>query len=209
MLTYRKIFFLFISLFLLAGCRTSSNPGQRGTFDRNCFRKFVPEFQTQWYTASVDVTGTHFSGLLLFKTLADNSVRIAFTSEAGTTFFDFEFVPDQEPRALFALPQMNRGPVIRTLLNDLELVLMKYEKDPHAELYEDEKSNYLKVPKGRKTIYLTATRDCLQLLSVRQEWGGKKKVEVAMTGYSANVPDSISIIHHNFNMQIKLRKLQQ
>ena len=208
MLTYRKHFFLFISFFVWARCSAPSHLGQKGSDDRDCFRKFVPTFQAQWYIATVDVAGNHLSGLLLFKSFADSSVRVAFTNEAGTTFFDFEFGSTQN-KVTFAIPQLKRGPVIRTLQNDLELVLMRYERDPLAELFIDEKSKVLKVPKGRKTIYLVATQDCQQLTNIEVEWGGKKKVELTMNGYSGHVPDSISIIHYNFNMQIKLRKLEQ
>ena len=208
MQTYRKGFFLFISFFVWIGCQAPSYARKAGKFDRDCFKRFVPDFRTQWYKATIDVTGKHFSGLLLFKSFGDSVTRVVFTSEAGTTFFDFEFGARRN-KVNFILPQINKGPVIRTLQNDLYLVLMRYERDPKATLLVDQDSKYLQVPRGRKTIYLVTSDDCQHLKSIREEWGGKKKVEVTLGGYTAGVPDSISITHFNFNMQINLRKLQQ
>ena len=204
----RKNFFLFISFFVWAGCQAPSHAWKAASYDRDCFKRFVPDFQTQWYKAAVDVTGRHLSGLLLFKAFADSSIRVVFTSETGATFFDFEFGPHFS-KVNFALPQINKGPVIRTLQNDLDLVLMRYERDPKAELLSDHSNKYLKVQRGKKAIYLVTSDNCLHLKSIWEEWGGKKKVEVTLSGYFGSVPDSISITHYNFNMQINLRKLRQ
>ncbi len=207
MQTYRKHFFLFISFLICAACRMPLQIGQPGKYDRDCFTKFVPDFQIQWYKASIDVTGKHLSGLLLFKTLPDSSVRVVFTGETGTTFFDLEFDAAQR-KVNFVLPQFNRKPVIRTLQNDLDLIFMRYLRDPSAELFFDGKSKYLRVKSGGKTIYIWATNNCEHLQKIEEEWGGKKKVEVTMYG-DGSAPDSVRITHYNFSMDIKLRKLER
>ncbi len=208
MRTYLRNCLLFISFLFPAACRPAYPLLHTGNFDRRCFQKFVPDFRTQWYKASVDVGKKHFGGLLLIKKDSGSSIRTVFTNEGGATFFDFEFGPGS-PKVNFTMRSLNKAPVIRTLQNDLELILMRYEGDPQAQLLSDEKSNYLKVSKDKKTIYLVATKDCRQLDRIEEVWGGKKKVEVILKGYSQQVPDSVSVIHHNFNMQIYLKKFEQ
>lgn len=208
MVNYRTRFFLFISLLSCAGCKSPSRLLSVGADNPECFQKFVPEFKTHWYKASIDVTGNHMSGLLLFKSFGDSLTRVVFTNEAGTTFFDFGF-EQQQTTVNFVLPQLDRKPVIRTLQNDLDLILMRYARHTQAESLSDQKLNYLKVKKGKKTIYIIVSDDCQRLMGVEEEWGGKKKIQVTFGTYVDHVPDSVAIVHHNFNMQINLRKLQR
>jgi len=174
--------------------------------DAGCFQRFVPKFSTQWYKASVDVTGRHLSGLLVLKTISDSTTRTVFTNEAGTTFFDFEFSPGTV-KTNFALPQLNKGAVIKTLQNDLSLVLMK--DLPAGELQTDKPRTRLKINRGKKTVYVYSDDSCSQLDRIEEEWGGKRRVEAKVFGQPGLAPDSIKIKHFNFAMEIDLRKLIQ
>src|SRR5690349_10497852 len=79
---------------LLAGCASSYQDLKPVQADPACLAKFKPVFKSTWYNASIDVVGKHLSGLLLFKTMADSTMRVVFTNEVGITFFDFEFAPN-------------------------------------------------------------------------------------------------------------------
>ena len=59
--------------------------------DVNCIKHFAPRFTTTLYSATVDVTRHHFSGILFFKVMPDSSTRVVFTNEMGVKFFDFAF----------------------------------------------------------------------------------------------------------------------
>ena len=92
--------FLFLSLILMSGACSPKLPSvqslQPAVADAGCIKKFKPVFQSDWYAASIDVVGKHLSGLLLFKSMPDSSMRVVFTNEAGIKFFDFGFASNDD-----------------------------------------------------------------------------------------------------------------
>src|SRR5215207_2278735 len=86
--------------------------------NEDCIAKLTPfRLNTSWYHASVDVVGSHISGLLLIKHMPDSSMRVVFTNEAGVTFFDFGF-NDGNFKVHNIIGQLNKKPVIQTLRKD-------------------------------------------------------------------------------------------
>lgn len=96
---FRSIFLICISALLLfsAGCYMTqyshsgrlnmSGPG----YDE--LMPFPPGFTMALYKARLEVNGREFSGLMMIKAFEDNSYKVAFFSELGLNFFDFELRP--------------------------------------------------------------------------------------------------------------------
>ncbi|HLZ16248.1 MAG TPA: hypothetical protein VKQ08_04385, partial [Cyclobacteriaceae bacterium] len=116
--------FLFASISgVMLSCSGALQPRQAAV-NATCLDKFKPIFTSDLYAASADVTGKHLSGLILFKTMPDSSVRVVFTNEAGVKFFDFGFQRDGKFTAHQVIRQLNRKLVVRTLQKDFELAMM-------------------------------------------------------------------------------------
>ena len=91
----RIIFLICISLlFILPGCYMSQY-GKRSLLDMNDpaygeLMPFQPGFEKALYKAHLEVNGREFSGLMMLKESVDGNYKVAFFSELGLNFFDFE-----------------------------------------------------------------------------------------------------------------------
>ncbi len=194
---------------LIGGCTSTYNDLQAvQTHNPDCIHKFVPTFHSDWYNASVDVVGKHLSGLLLFKTMADSSLRIVFTNEVGITFFDFEFGKQGEFNVRHIISQLDKRPVITLLRKDFELILMRGASENLKTFSRKDEFFYARTGK-KETDYFITDKDCASLLRIEKASRRMKKVEVLLTGEQHKAPDSVYLKHFTFNMQIALKKLQR
>ena len=154
------------------------------------------------------MTGKHLSGLVLFKTMPDSSLRIVFTNEAGVKFFDFGFLPDGSFKAYSVIKQLNKKPVVKTLQQDFELILMRKVGRETPSIYHD--GNHLKFGfEGKKnTDYVVTDMDCGRLIQLEKANGNDSKTKATLFGQTST-PDSILVKHLTFNMEIKLKKLNR
>lgn len=202
-------------LFSLAGivlCQCASDYRNLQTTgpDVECAAKLAPTFlKTSWYNASIDVVGKHISGLLLIKNMPDSTKRVVFTNEAGVTFLDFGFSDSGDFKVYTVIRQLDKKPVIQTLRKDFELIMgLPFKKGGYTRSVAGEEVYFAAVQK-KETAYFITSKDCASLQ--RLEWGAsrKKKVSVVLPGSAYPSPDRIELIHHTFNMQIKLTRIQK
>ena len=125
---FRSIFLICISALLLfpAGCYMKqyshsgkvnmSGPG----YDE--LMPFPPGFAKALYKARLEVNGREFSGLMMIKSFEDNSYKVAFFSELGLNFFDFELRPIENMNHLNLYIHNIYSPLDKTFL------LNKFEK---------------------------------------------------------------------------------
>ena len=202
--------FLLISMLGgLMSCRPALQPRQPAAVDVACINKFKPHFTSDLYDASVDVIGKHISGLVLFKMMPDSAMRIVFTNEAGIKFFDFGFQGDGKFSAHYVIKQLNRKLVVKTLRKDFELTMMSRvgKEQPEAYFVKDELR--FSFAGKKETDWVVTDAGCSTLLRLEQGTEEKKKTNVRLFGKPGHVPDSIFINHLNFNMVIKLKRLDR
>ncbi len=198
---------LYVSCWLVcAACSSAYKKLQRTEAGTDCVAAFKPSFTRALYNAQVNVTGKHLSGLLLIKTMPDSSIRIVFSSEAGFTFFDFEW-NKHTFKVHYIFSSMNKKPVIRTLRKDFELVLMRHLDAAGSYTLKEHETYYRVFPDGKDFYYYITDSACASLL--RMERGSRKKrvAEAVMLAGSNGMPDSIGIKHHNFSFDIGLKRL--
>lgn len=170
--------------------------------------KFKPVVPFAIYQASVDVLNKHLSGLLVIKTMDDNSVHTLFQSEMGLTYFDFVWSNDNHFKVINVIKQMNKKAVINTLRKDFELMLMKNMDLSNVETLSDSTGLFNKILKGDEIIYIVTDSDCVQLKRIISATSRKSKVTLTMNT-PANVPDSVNIHHEKFKFIISLKKIEQ
>ena len=192
---------------MFSACSSAYKKLQRTEAAATCVTDFKPIFTRALYQAQVNVTGRHLSGLLIVKAMPDSSLRMVFASEAGLTFFDFEFSKD-DFKVHYIFSRMDKKPVIKTLRKDFELVLMQHLDAAGAYTLKENGDYYRVFPDGRDLYYYITDSACTNLL--RMERGSRKKrvVEAVMQPGNGGIPDSIGIQHHNFNFNIGLKRLQ-
>jgi hypothetical protein len=202
--------YLLFSFFVVTGCASEYKALQPIEPTANCIVKIRPtQLETAWYNASIDVVGKHISGLMLIKNMPDSSVRVVFTNEAGIKFLDFEFGAKDNFNVHYIMKQLNKKPVIHTLRKDFELMLFKpFQYLPEGAFFFEDKVYYA-FPQKSETAYFITSKDCASLQYVELGSKRKKKVTAFFYGSKSSQPDSISLVHHTFDMHIKLRKLKK
>jgi hypothetical protein len=196
-------------LLILAGCSSRYKGLQPATGNINAIQKFAPSVKRALYKCDVDVTGHHLSGLLLFKTLPDSSVRVVFSNEMGLKFFDFEFKPNGDFKVYYVIKMMDKGPVIKTLKKDFELVMLPKPDAQGAYLLKDERSLYYVFPKPKGTYCYITDLAGTELTTMEICSPHKAIVQAMMKNYSEGVPDTIGITHKNFSFTIGLKKIER
>lgn len=195
-------------LFLLAGCSSVYKNLRLATGDVNYIEKFKPNFNEALYKAEIDVTSHHLSGLLLIKTLPDSSIRMVFTNEMGFKFFDFEFKPNGDFKVFSIVKQMDKGPVIKTLKKDFELVLLANDAKA-AYMLKDDNNLYYVFPKPKGTYCYITDLGGSELKVMEIASPHKAIVQAVMKDYKNGIPDTIGISHKNFRFNIGLKRIEK
>jgi len=202
-----QVWVLMFACLSLNSCKSEYRHLRRAEGDVNCIRAFSPAFGNNLYSAYVDVTKHHFSGLLFFKRMPDSSMRILFTNEIGVKFFDFAFTKDNQFIKYYVLAKMDKKVVVNALKNDLRLVLLKPDLS-EAKIFKDSAYTYVTTrDKSGNDHYIT--ENCKKLVRIEKASKRKPVVVVQMLDYINGVPDSIDVQHKNFKFHIALKRVER
>jgi hypothetical protein len=202
------LFLIYISAgFLNCSCNAHSHL-QKIRSGESCVLKFKPDFKHVLYQTSVDITGKHFSGILLIKKMQDSSIRFSFSNESGFSFFDFGFGPDSGFFVFQITPRMNKKAVIKTLRKDFELLLFSNMDTAKSYTMTDSSQVYHAYPQPKGINYYITDTNCSRLIKMQRASKHKPVMEAYLGSFSVDkTPDSISIHHLNFNFSISLTKI--
>jgi hypothetical protein len=202
-------YLLFVSIIMIISCRSPYRNLPVAEGRSGCPVKFKPVFKSELFNTQVNVVGKHLSGLLLVKTMPDNSLRMVFSNEAGFKYFDFEFTATGEFRVHYVISQMNKKAVLQTLRKDFELVLMRFSKPEASYVLKKDSLYFYAYPQQKEVDYYITDASCSRLIGIEKASGRKTKVRVIMENYRNGVPDTIGITHNNFNFNIGLKHLER
>lgn len=192
---------------LFTGCKNYYQVLKPATGDVKCIEKFAPQFTKVMYSAYVDVTKHHFSGILLMRLMPDGGTRIVFTNEVGVKFFDLGFAGEGTFTKFYVLPKMDKKVVINALKNDLGLILLRPDL-VNAIVQTDGTNKYITVPNKKGNYHYIADKNCTKLIRIEKASKRKAVVIAEMMDYKNGVPDSIHISHKNFNFNIALKHIE-
>ena len=194
---------------VFSGCSSAYKNLQAGSGEASCVLKFRPAFNAELYNTKVNVVGKHLSGLLLFKSMPDSSMRVVFSNEMGLKFFDFEFAANGDFRVYQVIKQLNKKAVIKTLRNDFELLMMRNIQLNNAVVKKDSLLTWYGFPGKKETHYYITSGACDSLVRIENAMKRKPKLRIVMQNYNNGIPDSIGITHHNFNFNIGLKYIKR
>ena len=148
------------------------------------------------YRATITAYGHTFSGLLVAKITADNTWRVALTTDFGNTLFDFEN-QSGKIKTNYITPDLNRKIIIRTLTTDFKHLLKT-----HWQVTQKYTNGTIEVQQskdGNDAVYLfTSGTNLFKQLNMQG-----KKLYTTFT-YNTN---NITIEHHSFTIKIVLEPL--
>jgi hypothetical protein len=163
------------------------------------------------FNSKIDLMKNHFSGLMVIKPLAGGIYRVIFITEVGLKIFDMEFFPDQEVKVHYIMDAMNKKALIKTLSNDISLVLMNRYGNIKPDLLHEKASGdvvFRYRDKGRK-CYCYVSDSSSMPYRVLQTGGIANKVNANLYGDNASGIDSVIISHYNFRLSIGLYRINE
>ena len=148
------------------------------------------------YRTTITAYGHTFSGLLAAKITADNTWRVALTTDFGNTLFDFE---NQNGKIItnYITPDLNKKIITHTLTTDFNHLLKTHWQI--TQKYANNTLEVLQSKDGNNKAYLFTSRDTLQ----KQLNTQAKKL---YTTFIYN-PNNITIEHHTLTVKIVLEPL--
>jgi len=160
------------------------------------------------FNTKVDVMKNHFSGLMVVKANGNSNYRVVMITETGLKILDMEFFPDREVMVHYVMEAFDRKALIKTLSNDLSLILMNklsLEK-PFSLTDKNTGDAVYKYKYDGERIYYHLMESGHPHY-VRQIRGITNKVQAHIYGRAESGIDSISMSHYNFNLKISLYRI--
>lgn len=197
----RQSSLLTLVLFFFSQCESK---GQSMTLSCDSLHK--PLFPHVTYRASIDVINKHLSGLLVFKTMEDSSIRAVFLNEAGVTFFTIAYTTN-DYRFLSVIASLDKRAVRRTLAKDLGMILMRGVFDWKRDIKKDHNAFVVQLKrKGR--VHYNAEGNCVQYPLIRNFGRRKSVVEISQTFEGNNpIPECIFVRHNTVHFTISLKQM--
>ncbi len=204
-----RYFILNSVLFFMVSCAPIYKKMMRSTVSAAVLKKFMPRFTVALYHTQVNVMGNHLSGLLLIKKMPDSSTRLVFSNEMGFKFFDFEFDTAGKFKVYSIIKQLDKKPVVITLKKDFELLLMQQPDSAIVDVRQNKGLVYFIYPQTKGWYYYITDSSLNKLLRLQRVSKTKIVVTASMQNYSNGMPDTIAIVHNNFNFTIDLKRIIQ
>jgi hypothetical protein len=161
------------------------------------------------FNTKIDVLKNHFSGLLVFRNMGGDTFRVVLITEVGLKIMDLEFSPEGETKVWYIMEAMNKKALIRTLSNDLNLLIMPFLKTGVAEsrIDEDLSSSVFKYKVGSRKNFVSVTKDHPFPVEIRQAGWINNKVKATFYGKPESGPDSIRLAHYHFKLRMNLYRI--
>jgi len=204
-------------LLLLSGCSASLvNRLQRLPESHSTVNELIPWFQGDHnpilYKTTIDIYQHHFSGLMVIKQFPEKSHRVLFITEMGIKIFDMEFFSQGDIELHYCLEALNRRSVIRTLKNDIGLMIRNVpEPDKKVKVFADRESKkkIIRQKTGLVACYYFIREDHHNVDAIIQTTGTGKKVNLCFYSAAENLIDSVKVSHYKIQLDIHLTALHE
>ena len=158
------------------------------------------------YKAHISVYGNDLGGIFIAKQIAENTHRVAFTTEFGNKLFDFTLT-DTDFTVNYILEELDRKIILNTLKKDFMLLFRKVH--PIKEMYENSESDVYKSKDGNRYNYLFADKKSQNLTQIVNATKSKEKVIISFVPETNTLAKKIIINHKNIKLTIELDYLKK
>lgn len=173
-------------------------------------KDFTPHFTSAKYICNI--AGKYgpkkysLSGILLLKTMEDNSTRAVFQNEMGLNYFDFQWDANNQFSVLTILDKMNQPPLIKSLQKDFEIILFKNEIDKTAVTHytKNETEQFVFAIQKGQVVY-EIENDKIKNISVVDNNKVYTSFIPTISYALHSLPDQLLIMHHKANYSIQLK----
>ena len=201
-----------VLLLLNNSCSVSIFPGYKSAND-TVHSSPVSWFQTDTghylFNTKIDLMKNHFSGLMVIKPAGVDNYRVVMITETGLKILDMEFSPDKAVQVHYIMEAMNRKTLIKTLSNDISLVLMNHLSHAQPEILTEKGSGdaVFKYRYKGKQFYYYMHENEINPYFVKQVRGITHQVNAGFYGKAGTGPDSILISHQHIALTVHLYRI--
>lgn len=205
-----------ILIALLSGCSYHQFSGfQRtsepviGLTDIRPWFTFDPGYYL--FNADIDIYKNHFGGMMVIKYQENGNCRVVYLTEVGIKVFDMEFFRNGDFKLHYCLEALNRKIIIRTLRNDLDLMLADISSDNELKLLVDQKqykSLFISRDHSIKKYYSLDNNSGRTEEILTRNWL-RKKVEIKYFSNNHTDIDSVRLKHNDIRLQIHLSRINE
>jgi hypothetical protein len=162
------------------------------------------------FNSEIDIYRNHFGGMMVIKYLSKESCRVVYITEVGIKVFDMEFFINGDFKLHYCLDAINRKIIIKTLKNDIGLMLANIPSDNKMTLSEDRKQNetLFKSMGQDGTKYYLVNNKSLRVEEILTRNSLQKKVEIKYFYHQTEL-DSVGIKHYNIRLRINLSRINE
>jgi hypothetical protein len=171
---------------------------------------FGDNFNSFLFKTNISVYGKDFSGLLVTKQMSPQDYRVIFTTELGMKLFDFEF-RDTSFTLHYCVPQFNKPKLLKTIEEDIRILLMNDLGDKTADKFTDPKAqnDVYRVNEQKLSNYYFIEKGTNKLLKIEHSKKHIKKIIFTLSNYENGFPANILIRHYNIKLKIELNLLKK
>ena len=158
------------------------------------------------YKAKIELYRKNFGGILIIKKLGVSDHRVVFTTEFGSTLFDFQFGEDSFTKH-FVVDELDKKPIINLLKKDFRLLLKEKAEvetafsSPQHLIYKTINGN------GFNFYYFGKFTDSLEKIVSTSKT--KEKFEIDFQSEKGKLAENIVIKHNDINLKIDLEKFKK
>jgi hypothetical protein len=163
------------------------------------------------YQASVNVMGHNLSGLMIIKPYSLEHHRLFFLTKTGIKILDMELLENDGFILHYCLESLKRRTLIRTLKNDIRLMLSCLPDEIHNKVFTEKGSGRktVRVKENGGKIWVFIDSETCRPEELIQYRCGRKKVGISYFGNNPEAIDSIKIKHYNINLNIHLNQINE
>jgi len=203
-------------LILLSGCSFYLSDGLHKTSGIDGRQsKIIPLFKAEHerylLNTSITIFRKRFSGIMIIRPYTDNHYRVVFITEMGLKIFDMEFPESGNIMMHYCIDALNRKTIIKTLQNDIGLMLNWQGDNKKMTELTDKKSGttVLKFKKKNKRDFYYINKETGNTDRILQTGIITKKVNLLYYKNKQNTIDSININHYNLKLNIHLSPINE
>lgn len=197
--------FLILSLFFLTSCGTTykiADIQEKQKDEREILNPYFSQIDKEYsYRFKITFMKKEMKGNFVVKKLGYNSHRLVMTSDFGNTLFDLS-VTDQDYKLNYAMPDLNKKIVVKTLANDLQAIFKNDFKV--SERIKTSNQIILKSKELSLVFDKNETTNFQELIHLKNN---KIKTINLFSANQTDFPEQISIKHNHFNLSITLSKV--
>jgi hypothetical protein len=163
------------------------------------------------FHSEIDIKGKHFGGMMVIKYLNPGNFRVVYITEVGLKVFDIEFFANGDFKLHYCVEAINRKVIVKTLKNDIGLMLANVPVSNKIKLSEDSKQNKTLInSKGSSgEDYYLINNSSLRVEDISVRKNLQKNMEIQYFSNNMSELDSVRIKHFNIRLNIQLSRINE